>query len=57
MKIFALEIHAEGFPRDVGPFESRYQADDWAQEHIANGSWNVYVIESPSAVEREVDGL
>jgi hypothetical protein len=46
-----LEIEAEGMPRYVGPFAFRYQAEDWAMEHIRNGSWSVISPTHPNAVE------
>lgn len=50
-----LEIEAEGLPRYVGPFSFRYQAEDWAKEHISNGSWSViYAVRPQEAVDRKV---
>jgi len=46
-----LEIEAEGLPRYVGPFSFRYQAEEWATEHVANGSWSVIRATHPHAAE------
>lgn len=56
MNNYALEIHAEGFPHYVGTFFTRMDADKWAENYIANGSWNVFAITPPAAV-KEVNGL
>lgn len=44
-----LEIHAEGLPRHVGPFAFRYQAEEWARNHIRTGSWSVIQPTHPNA--------
>lgn len=42
-----LEIDAPGFPRYVGPFSFRFQAEDWATENIKNGSWSTITATRP----------
>ena len=49
---FVLEIiwDAEAMlPKLVGPFESRDEAQKWAQLNIPNGSWNVAPLAYPYA--------
>lgn len=44
---FALEISAEGYPRNIGPFQSREDAEAWMEGRKLTGSWNVFPLVSP----------
>ena len=50
-----LEIEVEGLPRYVGPFSFRYQAEDWAKEHVRNGSWSVIQATHPYAAATDLE--
>lgn len=47
---FALEISAEGYPRNVGPFPTRAAAEAWMEGRKLTGSWNVFPLTSPATV-------
>lgn len=38
-------------PRYIGPFSFRYQAEDWIEGKIKDGSWSVFPVKRPSEVE------
>lgn len=44
---YVLEISAEGYPRNVGPFRTRAAAEAWMEGRKLTGSWNVYPVTSP----------
>lgn len=44
---YALEINAEGYPRNVGPFDTRNAAGDWIAGRKLTGSWSIYPITAP----------
>lgn len=45
-----LEVQAEGYPRHIGPFTDRAAAQQWATEHVGNGSWNTAALTAPGDV-------
>lgn len=46
---FVLEISAEGYPRNVGPFPTRAAAEAWMEGRKLTGSWNVFPLACPDA--------
>lgn len=48
---YALNIRAEGYPRDVGPFPTREAAETWMAGRQLTGSWNTYPITPPEQAE------
>lgn len=45
---YALEINAEGYPRNVGPFPTRAAAEAWMEGRKLTGSWNVFPLTCPT---------
>lgn len=45
---YALEINAEGYPRNVGPFPSQEDAETWMAGRKLTGSWNVFPLTCPT---------
>lgn len=45
--MYFLEIRAEDLPRNVGPFNTRADADFWAATHVRTGSWSVVHLSHP----------
>jgi hypothetical protein len=51
MSDFILNIDwaRAGVPRNVGPFQSREEAHEWAVLNIPNGAWEVWPLAHPYA--------
>lgn len=52
---YALEICADGMPRDVGPFATLEEAQEWIRYRVRNGSWHVTQLADPKTVDRQVE--
>lgn len=50
---YALSIQAENMPRNVGPFDTRGEAQMWATQNIRTGSWGVIPLTPPLTVLRQ----
>jgi hypothetical protein len=48
MSEYFIEVEADGWPRDIGPFGSREAARFWLEDRILNGSWALVPLTKPS---------